>query len=316
MKEIGGYIEFEHYHGRMLHDDGIKLDCGRSCLAYLIEAKNIKRLFIPSFMCDSIFKVCKQYNVEMDYYEIGYDFRPENLRIQGDGYLYLTNYFGQISEREINEYKARYKKIIVDNAQAFFDEPIEGVDTLYTCRKYFGVPDGGILFTDTKLSRDIPQSESYNQMQYLLGRFEKTASEFYEQSKINNNRFENQPVKQMSKLTNNLLCGINYDEVSRRREENFDYLKNRFLKMNQLSLKMPKGPYAYPLFVSDNSDSLRERLAQENIYIPILWPNVIRTSREKSVDYNLAMNVLPLPCDQRYSIGDMKYMADKISELL
>lgn len=29
MREIGGYIEFEHFHGLMLHEDGIKLDCGR-----------------------------------------------------------------------------------------------------------------------------------------------------------------------------------------------------------------------------------------------------------------------------------------------
>ena len=32
MKEIGGYIEFEKYEGKMLHEDGILLNCGRSCL--------------------------------------------------------------------------------------------------------------------------------------------------------------------------------------------------------------------------------------------------------------------------------------------
>lgn len=39
MKEIGGYIELDTYTGSMLHEDGIKLNCGRNALAYLIKAK-------------------------------------------------------------------------------------------------------------------------------------------------------------------------------------------------------------------------------------------------------------------------------------
>ena len=38
MKEIGGYIEFEYFHGKEYHENAIKLNCGRNCLAYLIEA--------------------------------------------------------------------------------------------------------------------------------------------------------------------------------------------------------------------------------------------------------------------------------------
>lgn len=28
MKEIGGYIEVEYYKGKMLYDDGVKINCG------------------------------------------------------------------------------------------------------------------------------------------------------------------------------------------------------------------------------------------------------------------------------------------------
>lgn len=38
--EIGGYIEFERYKRKMLHEGAIKLNCGRNALSYLIEAKN------------------------------------------------------------------------------------------------------------------------------------------------------------------------------------------------------------------------------------------------------------------------------------
>lgn len=44
MKEIGGYIELDRYNGKMLHDDGILLNCGRNALEYIIKAKNIKKI--------------------------------------------------------------------------------------------------------------------------------------------------------------------------------------------------------------------------------------------------------------------------------
>ena len=46
MKEIGGYIEVEYYKGKMLYDDGVKINCGRNALEYIILAKKIKRILL------------------------------------------------------------------------------------------------------------------------------------------------------------------------------------------------------------------------------------------------------------------------------
>ena len=54
MKEIGGYIEFEHYHGEMLHGEAVALNCGRNCLAYLFKSRGIKKLRIQYFLCDCL----------------------------------------------------------------------------------------------------------------------------------------------------------------------------------------------------------------------------------------------------------------------
>ena len=43
MREIGGYIELEHYQGNEYHK-GIALNSGRNCLRYLIKAKKIQKL--------------------------------------------------------------------------------------------------------------------------------------------------------------------------------------------------------------------------------------------------------------------------------
>ena len=70
MKEIGGYIEFEHYNGKQFHEGAIKLNCSRNCLAYLIKLHDIKHIYIPYFLCDSVLNICKKYGVEVSYFHI------------------------------------------------------------------------------------------------------------------------------------------------------------------------------------------------------------------------------------------------------
>ncbi|MFR3431475.1 MAG: hypothetical protein ACLTTH_15965 [Holdemanella porci] len=161
-------------------------------------------------------------NVDYDAYSIDTNFKPIfNSKLNKDEYLYLINYYGQISNEEIKVYKDKYKNLIVDNAQAYFQMPIEGIDTLYTCRKFFGVSDGGILYTDLLLNRELEVDESFNRMRFVLGRFERNASDFYLESSKNNDLFDVEPVKYMSKLTDNLLHGIDYDYVGKEKNNEF-----------------------------------------------------------------------------------------------
>ena len=62
--------------------------------------------------------------------------------------VYIVNYYGLFSEEQLISLKNKYGNIVVDNAQAFFTEPVKGIDTIYSCRKFFGVPDGGYAYTE------------------------------------------------------------------------------------------------------------------------------------------------------------------------
>lgn len=315
MKEIGGYIEFERYHGAMLHEDGLKLNCARSCLAYLILAKHIRKLSVPFFMCDAVFDLCRSYGVELRFYLTGSDLRPKDLDCERDDFILLANNYGQLTETEIAAYKKRFPNLIVDNTQAYFQEPLAGTDTMYTCRKYFGVADGGILYTGTVLEKDLEKSESFENMKHVLGRFERNASEFYQESVANNRRLTGVPILRMSELTENILHSLNYSWIGQVRTENFAYLHERFRERNQLNMQVPYGAFSYPLMV-DKAPEIRRRLAAKKIYIPVLWPNVTKQCAEDSLDFSLANNIMPLPVDQRYSLEDMKYLADMVEELL
>lgn len=269
MREIGGYIELDKYRGTMLYDDAVLLNCGRNALVYIIKAKGIRSIYLPYFLCDSVTDVCKKYGVKIYYYHIGLDWLPEYIELKDGAWLYLVNYYGQLTNTVINSIVEKHKNVIVDNAQAYFQEPINGVDTLYTCRKFFGVPDGAVLYSSAVLNEPLVQDISYDRMLFLLGRYEKTASEFYAQYVENNHLFSNEPIKVMSKLTRNLLCGLNYDFIRKRRTNNFIFLNERLGKLNRLHLKVPEGAFMYPLYIEDGYE-IRKRLQEQKIYIPLL----------------------------------------------
>lgn len=315
MGEIGGYIELEHYHGKMLHEDGLKLNCGRNCLKYLIEARAIKEICLPALICDSVIGACREAGTQIRFYPVKEDFRPVLDHVPHDAWVYVVSYYGQYTPEETAVIQQRFPHMILDLAQAYFDPPAQNCDTLYTCRKFFGVPDGGILYTDAAYTAELPQEPSYMHMAHLLGRFECGGSAYYRQSVENNLRMKTLPVGRMSGLTENLLRSIDYGSVKIRRTKNYAYLAKALSAQNSLSLQDTEGAFAYP-FYTEYAAELRKYLQQKQIYIPTLWPNVLETEDPASPAYRLAANVLPLPCDQRYTEKEMAVMADEIISFL
>lgn len=303
MKEIGGYFELEKFSGPMLHDGALPLSCGRACVEYLLEQKQIKKVALPVFLCDVVRESCVKAGAEVSCYRIGADFMPLDLKLKEDEWLYVTDFYGQLSQSQLVSLHQKYPNMIVDNAQAYFKPPLKGVDTLYTCRKFFGVPDGGFLYTDAP-ERELPRDISFERMNFVLGRFEKSAGEFYYDASCNNDYFSSQNVKRMSALTENLLRAIDYDSVKKRRSENFMYLHSHLENLNLLHIHPVEGAFAYPLML-ENGAECRRKLIENKIFVPTLWPNVLSDAEKDSLEYKLASDVLPLPCDQRYSQEDM-----------
>lgn len=315
MREIGGYIELDTYHGLMLHKGAIALNCGRNALAYLCEAKAITNIYIPDFLCDSVSKLLDRIGVQHHRYSIEDNFLPVEFDLPEGAWLYVVNYYGQLSNEILVQLHQSYPNMIVDNAQSYYQMPVPGVDTLYTCRKYFGVADGAFLYTDVKITGEVERDESYDRMRFLLGRYERSASEFYAEYSANNKLFAEEPIKRMSQLTENLLHGIDYERVADQRQENFAYLHHELKAINGLQLSVPHGAFMYPLLL-DQGTAIRKVMQQRKIYIPTLWPNVLQECPEDSIAYRYAANILPLPVDQRYNLEDMKYIVEELMDIL
>lgn len=315
MREIGGYIELDTYHGAMLHDGGIALNCGRSALAYICEARGIKKLYVPDYNCNSVTDLLDRIGVSYKRYTVGADLLPIPDDVPIDSWLYVVNYYGQLNNGVLERIREQHPHMIVDNVQAYFQMPMDGVDTLYTCRKFFGVADGAFLYTDARLDQELPQDESHERMRFLLGRYERSASEFYSLYSANNAVFSTEPIKRMSQLTQNLLHGLDYERIAESRRDNFQYLHDELGGINELKLTVPYGAFMYPLLIK-NGAAVRPILQEGKIYIPTLWPNVIKDCTGDTIAYRLASDILPLPVDQRYDIEDMKYMVDAIYNVI
>ncbi|CRL65442.1 hypothetical protein [Proteus vulgaris] len=316
-KEIGGYFELESLVNKPWYENNIRLNSGRSALLLLIKIYNIKKLLLPYFLCNSV----KEYlhknisNIKINYYYIDSNFLPIIEEVE-NSFLYIVNYYGFISNKTIVKYKNKYKNIIVDNTQAFFQPPISNVPTLYSCRKYFGIPDGAYLFCNKAISNSFNDTKIKDVLIPLIGRGEECASNYYKQHINCEEKIANIPIQSMSKFSENILGAIDYEKIIIKRNTNFSYLHKNLSHINSLEIlknTIPDAPFCYPLLIK-NSDNLKKHLIKNKIYIPTLWPNVLEECDKSSIEYNYTKNILPIPCDQRYDINDMNIIINMIAK--
>ena len=205
--------------------------------------------------------------------------------------------------------------MIVDNTQAFYAKPIKGIDTFYTCRKFFGVPDGAYLYCDKELDDEIEQDYSYDRMAHLLKRIDLTAEEGYADFRRVDDSLDKQPIRMMSKLTQRMMQSIDYEAVAEKRRKNYLMLHEVLDRENNLpiTLEMDAVPMVYP-YLSSMTD-LRERLIKHKIFVAQYWPNVLKCALKNEIEYFLACQMQPLPIDQRYGENEIQRTLDIIRSL-
>ena len=203
--------------------------------------------------------------------------------------------------------------MIVDHTHAFFQKPLKGIDTLYSCRKFWGVSDGAYVSTDAVLSGEKPEDRSAGRMNHILGRYEENAGKYYQVMLDNAAGYEGMEIRKMSRLTRNLLRAIDYEKGKKQREENYALLAELLPSDSVFNRVIPEGPFAYPYY-HKNGMELRRWLAGHKIFVPTYWKNILEQCSEDSLEYQWAADILPLPCDQRYGEEEMRYIAARIRE--
>lgn len=315
VKEIGGYFGLEKLISNEYYPDLTAVNNARCALLYIIKARHYNKVYLPYFLCDSVKLALEREGIPFEEYRIDRTFLPLlDCSTKPGEVIYIVNYYGFFGDEQLICLKNRYGNIVIDNAQAFFARPVKGIDTIYSCRKFFGVPDGGYAYTDAEFYESITVDVSMGRMKHVLGRFEgNSASDHYDDFNHNDESFKEIELRFMSKLTHNILGAIDYQAAKYSREKNFKFLSNALGEKNPLKMICPPGPYAYPFYMQ-NGMAVKKQLAKEKIYVATLWPNVLGTGLD--IETEFAENILPLPCDQRYSEDDMQRVVNAVKELI
>ncbi len=312
-RAIGGYFGLETGSGNEFHTDGLRLNTGRNALEYLLISKNIEKLFIPLYTCDVLMEPIKKVGVDFEFYNIDENFEAvfEFDKIQKKDYFLYTNYFG-LKGKYILTLAEKCNNLIIDNAQAFYNKPIKGTHSFYSARKFFGVPDGAYLYTDSMLDIDFETDISYQRFEHLLRRIDISAENGYSYFLNNELLLNNLPIMKMSNLTRRILNSVNYEQVAMVRLDNFKYLDENLGNINRLSFSIGNNdiPMVYPFYSIDNR--LRAKLIENKVYTPIYWPNVLNWTTDNSVERDYTQNIIHLPIDQRIGKAELDRILDII----
>jgi hypothetical protein len=304
---IGGYFELELPVREEYHNTALRLNTGRNAFEYVLRAKRYKKVYLPYYTCDAMLEPITKLNLAYEFYSIDSNFLPifNYSNVQKNEVFVYNNYFG-ICDAQTREIAAQCKNLIIDNSQAFYSKPIQGVDTFYSPRKFFGLPDGAYLYTDKLLEYNLEKDISYKRCEHLLGRIDSGAETNFHTYKENSKSLCNQPIREISNLTQKLLLSIDYNTVADLRRQNFKYLHSKLNKKNKLKFEFDNSaaPMVYP-FLIKNGAALKKELIANKIFVASYWPNVLDWAKADSFEYNLAKNMIAVPVDQRYEIKDM-----------
>lgn len=308
MKEIGGYFELECWKSPIYYPEGIYLNLCRNGFRYLIRALGIKKIHVPIYTCHVVNNSIKKEGCEVVPYSLDVNMMPTS-QFEAEDYIIYNNYFGVIGNK-VSEMTARYNNLIVDNAQAFYSNP-KCRAAVYSPRKFFGLPDSGILVGCDIPRLNIKQGHSFDVTSHLLKRHDYGAQAAYHDFCINDEALEQYSLETISPLTKALMGNIDYEYAKQKRLENFKHIQKHLPTLFPISMAADDVPLVYPLWI-ENGDEIRSKLIHNKIFCARYWPNVIEDAAPDSLEYNLTKNLIAIPIDQRYNIEDM----DRVLEVI
>lgn len=312
IRPIGGYFELELPLFEEYHKDAIHLNSGRFCLEYLLRCRKYTKVYVPYFTCEATIEPIQKLGITYEFYHIDKEYHlNDDIHLADNEALLYINYWGLQNDYCKKIAKQYGNQLILDYTQAFYSRPIEGIDTFNSCRKFFGVPDGGYIYTNAKADFVINQDLSFDRMNSLIKRIDISPEAGYDDYYLTSKVFHEIPIREMSKFTQRMMASINYNNIAIQRKANYSLLQK---VLGGRELQYEEVPMIYP-YTSDLGQNLRKYLIQNKIFVAKYWPNVEEWAGSDALETWISNHVLPLPIDQRYDEEDMEYIINIIKML-
>lgn len=309
--ETGGYLSLEQNDvpNNQFWEKCLLMNSAKNCFNIIIKEINVKKIYIPRYTCEVMHKL-KYENTSIQFYNINNLFLVEdNIKLNKDEVIIYTNYFGVNDEsckQTINRFGK--EKVIIDNAQSLFTY-FDCLANVYSPRKFFGIPDGGIIKSDyIDLDIKLPvETTSVWGFTHLLLRRDKRTKLGLEWHQKNEKRILNLKPKLMSIITSSLLKKIDIEVIINKRNKNFKFLDTKLKHINRLDVSVDStSPVCYPILIDEN---LRSHLHANNIYTPHYWKN---NSNLNSFENKISNMTSFLPIDQNINEEKLLHIRDII----
>lgn len=321
--EYGSFIDLdlrdtgEYFEG---DKDIARLNSGRSGILHALRLLDCPGVYLPYYICPSVKNFLINHGIDIYYYNIDNDFKPLLKDVDSERAVLIVNYFGILSEQRLRDTASLYSNVIIDNCAGFFNKVVPDTYNVFSCRKFFGVPDGAYVIgpgansmVDT-YTRDISSETSA----FLLKRNELGCSKVYKERMLNEERIDKSGLSAMSVLTHKLLKSIDYEQIKLKRKQNFKYAHSLFADYNILDPVSPMDedcvPMVYPLLVKEKD--LVEEFKKRSIYTGRWWVSVLAKVKSESYEAFLSNYMVPLPIDQRYGEEEINYYFRSFKEII
>ncbi len=323
-QEIGGYFELDLPDYEELYPEALGFQSARSAFLAILQASDFEEVWLPNYICDSMFESARLANVRIQTYSIDQNLVPVNLPESipiNVGVLYV-NYFGLSTDAVSAVHQiVPSSQLIIDNSQALYSSPTSALATIYSPRKFVGLPDGGLVYHSDELPLMAPLEEDYGsieRLRHLMLRTAYSARNGYHDYQMARLSLVGQAPLRMSALTRRLMKSIRWSEVSRIRRRNFDAMHALLGNTNAMSLLLDPSvvPLCYPWMVSDvDIESVKARLASRGVFVPTYWPDALPRLKKATVEQQLLQNTLFLPMDQRMDIAQVEMVCELVLKL-
>ncbi|MXQ72767.1 hypothetical protein GSF08_02245 [Clostridiaceae bacterium DONG20-135] len=329
-KEIGS--DWEIYMNRFfLQDNFYFFRSCRDALNYIAHCfKSNIEVVLPAYSCDSVITPFSKKEDNIKFYGIDNNFKFLKSEVEGlcekADILLLIDYFGIscVDEEFLKKIKNKNPNIciIIDKTQNFFGDIwyYEYADyVVCSLRKWFSLPDGGLLVSKNKLDIEFLNDDSFYNLKLNAGF---TKYEYLHNLCDDKSYFLDASKKAdtiLSKMDNYAISDFSYfklltydiSQIKKIRAGNFVYLKENMTDVNISKIEACENSLYFPI-LTKNRDVLQQYLSENNVYCPVIWELDPEQRMYGKCGY-LSDHILCIPIDQRYTLDDMEEICYKIN---
>lgn len=327
---LGGFFALEEPGpGGMARHWGIRADLAwenaTSAVAALLSHLKPAVVWLPGYICASILSAVP--SSQRRFYAVSEDLRPDVESLAGvarGDVVLAVNYFGRSPGPAWHDFVARHGNLtfVEDCAQTLDtgEEPW-GDWRLFSPRKLFGVPEGGLLvpvsarahnagLKGPSLSSD-PAAAAARLAPMRLRRAEPMRNALWYPVYQAVEAAHTAGLRAMSAEALDLLISLDPQAMIAMRKANFARLAGRLAAVAMFKDVAPRyAPMGFPIVLPpDRRDGFLARLHAASIFPAVHWRD-IAAPESFNQDHARSRSIATLPCDHRYGVANMDRLID------